>query len=153
MNPASFPLVRRHMDAFWCMEGDPKIACWLGLGIYRALQRTLFMTNTGVPPAQGQIHEQGSVLHSIYQVFSLLLLAAVIAFKRQSYPCRVRGMSRGGGLCMAGYSRWRCGTVAWPWQGHDNTDPCLAASRLADGAAQAWWSGLVYPFSRTHRLV
>lgn len=41
------------------------------LEIYRALQRTLFMTHAQVPPVQGLIHEQGSVLQSIYQVLGL----------------------------------------------------------------------------------
>lgn len=95
-------LPKRHLEAFWCLEGDPKIAWWLGKGIYRALQGTLFMTHAQVPPVQGLIHEQGSVLQSIYQVLSLLLLAAVIAFKWLSCPCWITGMSGGGGLCPQG---------------------------------------------------
>lgn len=35
----------------------------------------------GLPSVQGLIHEQGSVLQSIYQVLCLLFLTAVIAFK------------------------------------------------------------------------
>lgn len=88
---------KRRLEAFWCVEGDPKIAWWLGKGIYRALQGTLFMTHAQVPPVLGLNHEQGSVLQSIYQVLSLLLLAAVIAFKWLSCPCWITGMDGGGG--------------------------------------------------------
>ena len=36
---------------------------------------------------------------------------------------------------------------------YGSAGPCHAASGLAVKAAQARWSGLVYPFSRMHRLV
>lgn len=43
--------------------------------------------------------------------------------------------------------------VPVPRQGYGNTGPYQAVSRLAVNAAQARWSDLVYPYSRTHRLV
>lgn len=40
-----------------------------------------------------------------------------------------------------------------PRSRYGSTGPCHAVSWLAAQAAQARWSGLVYPFSRMHRLV
>lgn len=105
------------------MEGDPKIAQWLGKEIYRALQGALFLTHTQVPHVQRLIHEQGSLLQSIYQVLSLLLLAAVIAFKWLSCPCWIH---KEGGPS----SWWRCGTTS-PYPGRDTVTP--AHTRLFPG--------------------
>lgn len=97
---------KRHLETFWCIVWPKNTLVFRHRDLWGIARFPLF--HAEVPPVQGLIHEQGSVLQSIYQVHSLLLLAAVVAFKWLSSSCWITGMSEErGALSSRALIRWQ----------------------------------------------
>lgn len=142
-------LPKRHLEAFWCVEGDLKIAWWLGEGFSFHDQHSSRPTScpeadswAGVSPSEYISGSQSVVFNSCYciQVTELPLLTRRHEQRRRTLPSRApscRQNRRPGNFTM---TLWYYGPEAGMRQHR-------SVPGRAGKAAQARWSGLVYPFS------